>query len=551
MQSSGSDDDRGDEEAAMLPRRGGRVRPVRRDAAKVRGCRRPRRLCAITSVAGCCCVALFIAFVVALPSSALRTAARGWHGNDPAAYFAALNAQLHQASTANATGSLCVIRATNGFLDAAWDPRLSCAKDALADGRPSALSPPRARVVTVLDELALSDGVVTTALSAGLHLTVIFEVVQMHWPDSLKSKMVALGDFVQKLDNAGLGDTIVVFVDAFDTLVASDRASPDAVVDVFRALEAAQPADLESATQPTTTGECVAWRSQEGCTRDGARTPQLDESCAWRVPADAHVAGYCECAPDDAAARNEAQSRRGPPPRTAYSTCVHIRLGEYSCSERCAALGAMQRRHSVARDAGRVATNGSCVGWRATALCDWAGDRVPERDAGCETRIDRRAETADRRGTAGYCACSGGAATAHRGCHAGEPITWDSDAKVDESFTCAEQCAALGAKQGAKKKSQASLRESIFFGGEAWCFPSTAMGSPYPEWARVSAQPQCQAKGLTCLNSGVFAGRARSLSTLLGNPSELPETMAWSDQYWCVDFIYTVIFHANPADNLT
>lgn len=531
----------------MLPRRGGVVSPAQRVSAKARGCRRPRRLqlWVLTSCAACCSVVLFIAFVVALPSSALHAAARGWHGNDPAAYYAALNPQLHRLSTASGAGSLCVIRAANGVLDADWDPRLygggTCEKDALLDGRPSTLSPPRVRVVTVLDELSLSDGVATTALSAGLHLTVIFEVVKMHWPDSLKSKMVALADFVHKLDDAGLGDTVVVFVDAFDTLIASDRASPEAVDGVFHALEAALPVDLESATQPATTGECIAWRRQEGCTRDGARAPHLDESCAWRVPPDAHVAGYCECAADTAAGRTPAEA----PPRTAYSTCVHIRLGEYSCSERCAALGAMQRRHAAARDARRVPTDGSCVGWHATAQCDWTGARAPSRDADCDARIDPSGVRAED--GAGYCACSGGAATAHRGCLAGEPIAWGSATTVDESFSCAEQCAALGAEQAAKKKTAslatsteqrvaASEREAIFFGGEAWCFPSTAMGSPYPEWARAAAQPQCQAKGLTCLNSGVFAGRARSLSTLLGEPSELPSTMTWSDQYWCVGY---------------
>ena len=127
--------DPSDEEAAMLPRRGGVVSPAQRVSAKARGCRRPRRLqlWVLTSCAACCSVVLFIAFVVALPSSALHAAARGWHGNDPAAYYAALNPQLHRLSTASGAGSLCVIRAANGVLDADWDPRLygggTCEKD--------------------------------------------------------------------------------------------------------------------------------------------------------------------------------------------------------------------------------------------------------------------------------------------------------------------------------------------------------------------------------------------------------------------------------------
>ena len=64
----------------MLPRRGGVVSPAQRVSAKARGCRRPRRLqlWVLTSCAACCSVVLFIAFVVALPSSALHAAARGW-----------------------------------------------------------------------------------------------------------------------------------------------------------------------------------------------------------------------------------------------------------------------------------------------------------------------------------------------------------------------------------------------------------------------------------------------------------------------------------------
>ena len=176
--------------------------------------------------------------------------------------------------------------------------------------------------------------------------------------------------------------------------------------------------------------------------------------------------------------------------RTAYTTCTHPRLGPFTCTERCAAHAALQRRQAAAHRARRRPTDGTCLGWKATTSCDWTSSRDTKRDRGCEVQIAPNLPSGSpQNGGAGYCACgvAGGMATinenelpqtAHSTCEAGEPLAWDSKEKTDQSFRCAEQCAELKAQQMKEHAVEAEAtgapltavrtkqRDAIFFGGE-------------------------------------------------------------------------------------
>ena len=307
---SSKDSDSSDQESgALLPTNSAAQRVERRNVRRygpTPRARRPRcspkrrRTVRKVLLGVCGALALALGLLLVMGSAArqnmLRAVARGGYEREPARYYASLGVQRHAMSSSGgalAPGSLVVIRSKNGVLAKGWDPTADRNAGSPGDGN----APPKVRVVTVLDELALSDGIAATATAAGLHLTVIYETTKMHWPDDLTSKVVALRDFVQRLAASGLGDTVVVFVDAFDTLVASDRASAAEVLKRFEQLEDELPADIAAATQERTSGACVSWRGQTGCEHDAPRDASLDRSCDDRIPEDDGIAGFCECAP--------------------------------------------------------------------------------------------------------------------------------------------------------------------------------------------------------------------------------------------------------------
>jgi len=136
------------------------------------------------------------------------------------------------------------------------------------------------------------------------------------------------------------------------------------------------------------TDKSCMWRQTADCRANGPREPEKDRGCDEVV--EPGQSGYCECYEEDGETRRAYEADcRG----TAPFTC-------------------------------KVACSGFCE-WHQTAGCDPKGEREPENDKPCETRIPS--------GISGYCECGEDRQ------HAKESFC----DKNQDPFSCLEACSAL------------------------------------------------------------------------------------------------------------